>query len=134
MKVYQDEKDPNRILLGWTQFDDERIICVPYFYSELDKKWIRAGLGTALYYYSIKRLKGFECLGKVGEHWRFHYNGHIDSSYLEKIKPYIKQTRRDRIKSIKAYIRKVDKFFAGLINSEPGTAHILSKKPPKKRK
>ena len=134
MKVYQDEKDPNRILLGWKRVDSERFVCVPYFYSELDNRWLRCGLGTALYYYPDKRLKGLEYLGKVGEHWKFSYNGNIDSSYLEKIKPYIKQTMRDRIKSIKAYIRKVDKFFAGLINSEPSTAHILPKKPPKKRK
>ena len=81
MKIYKHDRYDNTILLAYPYYD--KFLGVPYFYSQIDEKWVRAGLGTALYYYTTEHLAQMECIGDTETDWDFHIdNLGIDASYL----------------------------------------------------
>ncbi len=83
MKIYKHDRYDGKILLAYPYGD--KFLGVPYFYSQIDKKWLRAGLGTALPYYSTEHLAQMECIGDTETNWDFHIdNLGIDASYLIK--------------------------------------------------
>ena len=83
MKIYKHDRYNDKILLAYPYGD--KILGVPYFYGEFDKKWLRAGLGMVLPYYPPEQLAQMECIGDTETDWDFHIdNLGIDASYLIK--------------------------------------------------
>lgn len=83
MKIYKHDRYDDKILLAYPYYD--KFLGVPYFYSQIDEKWVRAGLGFALPYYPTERLAQMEQIGDTEIDWDFHIdNLGIDASYLIK--------------------------------------------------
>ena len=80
MKVYKHDRYPHAILLALPF--GEHIAGASYCYSEIDKRWVRSGIGTALPYYPQEKLDTMECLGETGKEWEFVHTDWFETSYL----------------------------------------------------
>ena len=81
MKVYKHDRYKDAILLALPAFTD-KILGVPYFYSDLTQNWERGNIGMSIPYYTQEKLDSMECLGDTEKDWDFITAGNIDTSYL----------------------------------------------------
>lgn len=86
MKIYKHNLYDDKILLMYPSgVNKDKFLGVAYFYSEFDKKWKRAGIGSGLPCYAKEHLDGMECIGDTDVDWDFYIDSWgIDASYLIK--------------------------------------------------
>ena len=81
MKVYKHDRYKDAVLLALPAFTD-KILGVPYFYSEITQNWERGNIGMSIPYYTQEKLDTMECLGETGKEWEFVQGEWFDASYL----------------------------------------------------
>ena len=85
MKLYKDEKYKDIIRLMYPVPDSDKFYGIPYHYDDFDKRWIRSGLGMAIPFYTLDKIKELEYIGDTSKDYDFYTDGDIDSSYIIKV-------------------------------------------------
>lgn len=80
MKVYKHDRYNQCVLLAYPMFG--HIGGVPFCQDTIKNKWVRAGIGIAIPYYTQEKLDTMECIGDTEKDWDFIIDPFFDASYL----------------------------------------------------